>query len=125
MAGQQHAGLSALGVGVSVAALAALTVEELDARGVEISARGLVPNSHLLAGPFSVPPALFAKKWIVLRSSATARCTELMNLAVHFQGGSWRQLRARFRDPTNSTSEWQATACGATRRTRRLDRFDD
>jgi hypothetical protein len=106
-------GIAALGAGTSLLALTALTVSELDAHRQELQTRGLLPDGHLLAVPFSVPPALFATKWIVLRSNdAFPGCTDSMNVAIHLQGGgNWQQLRTRFRNAARGRSEWQAAAC--------------
>jgi hypothetical protein len=72
----------------------------------------LVPSDHLLSGPISVPPGLFAKRWIVLHTpnpGATGRVRS-MQLGYRLDHGHVEYVSLAFRAPDTS-SEWQAEPC--------------
>ena len=71
----------------------------------------LVPADHLLAGPFSVPPMLFARRWILLKSDARVKtCLDRMYLAFQVGDKPAHRLVVQFRDRA-IPSEWQGPQC--------------
>jgi len=72
----------------------------------------LVPADHLLAGPFSVPPKLFAKKWILLKSDGRVKsCLDRLYLGFRAGDKPVQRLIVPFRDRVNTSSEWQRQLC--------------
>ena len=68
------------------------------------------PESHLLGGPFSIGPGLFAKKWIVLETSShlTRACVDRLRVAYRVRSGGEERVWLRFRD---ASSPWQRELC--------------
>ncbi len=72
----------------------------------------LVPSDHLLAGPFSVPPMLFATKWLLVESDARiGACLERMVVTVQAAQRPPQRLLVQFRDKTLTQSRWQSAEC--------------
>jgi len=98
-----------------LAASTALGISEIQvALAADESARiaSLVPSDHLLGGPFSVPPMLFAKKWILLKSDARVKtCLDRMYLAFQAGDKPAQWLMVQFRDRAATWSEWQHPQC--------------
>jgi hypothetical protein len=69
----------------------------------------IFPDNHLLAGPFGVPPALFAKRWIVLNTqdAAKASCIDRVLITYEFPDRRYERVLLKFKRPT----EWQRDAC--------------
>ena len=65
-------------------------------------------DSHLLAVPFSVPPGLFIKKWVLLQSDSAAVTRPLSSaiLTYRFADETAARVRMDLSDATG-TSEWQ------------------
>jgi len=68
------------------------------------------PESHLLGGPFSVGPGLFAKKWIVLETNPnlTRACVERLRVSYRVQSGGEERVWLSIRD---ASSPWQRERC--------------
>ncbi len=69
----------------------------------------LFPDSHLLAGPFAVPPNLFAKKWVLLNTPGGKEvpCIDHLILTYEFEDLPLERVSLHYK----SQSEWQAWAC--------------
>jgi hypothetical protein len=65
-------------------------------------------DSHLLAAPFSVPPRLFIKKWVLIQSdgAAIARPMGSAILSYQLEDNSAARVLVDLSDSTR-TSEWQ------------------
>jgi hypothetical protein len=80
------------------------------------------PGSHLLTVPFSVPPGLFTKKWILINTRRRdAPCAKTMLIDYVVQGGGRERVALTFRRPLDG-SEWQRKSCGAERASPRIKR---
>jgi len=69
----------------------------------------IFPDSHLLAGPFAVPPNLFAKKWVLLNTQGgnDVPCIDHLVLTYEFEDLPFERVFLRYK----SQSAWQARAC--------------
>ena len=111
------------GVGASLNApeLVAFGVLPVHWTGSEATAAGAQPpppdlattvaqalDSHLLAGPFSVPPRLFIKKWVLIQSDVAAVARPLGSAILSYQldDNSAARVLVDLSDATQ-TSEWQ------------------
>lgn len=107
-----------------VVALGAATTAAIGDVGARIDRAGrvrLLPETHLLAVPFAIPPGLFAKRWVLLntRSSATP-CIASMLIDYHVEPGDER-VRLPLRRGA-ALSEWQPEACAGSHSTTRRRR---
>jgi hypothetical protein len=68
------------------------------------------PPAHLFATPFSVPPGLFAKKWVLLNGpeSPAAGCIRSVNIDYDVAGKGRERVLLQF---GRGGSDWQKTAC--------------
>ena len=91
-------------------AVATLSVGQYQDRVSDAKSVKLFPSSHLLAGPFGVPPGLFVKRWVVLntRGAAAKRCIRSAFLNYDTQALGRRRVLLNYRD---GVSEWQENAC--------------
>ena len=82
------------------------------ARAAEGVAR--YPESHLLTVPFSVPPGLFIKKWILVytNSDVAGRCIDRLTLSYQPAPARTEHVLLTFKD---RSSEWQSSGCGRPR----------
>jgi len=93
-------------------AIAPTEIEVAKLREAAPSITGLLPSNHLLAGPFLVPPHLFAKKWILLKSDARVKtCVAQVVISLQVSDKPVQKLLVRFRDRTPNYSEWQQVQC--------------
>jgi hypothetical protein len=71
-----------------------------------------VPAEHLLASPITVPPGLFAKRWLLLYTpdSQKTGCLRRMQLGYRLDDGQVEYVSLTFRDP-KSHSPWQFAVC--------------
>jgi hypothetical protein len=99
-----------IGGTVALASLGTLAVEGLSASARAAGRTAIFPETHLLAGPFGVPPNLFSKKWILLQTSerAKAYCIESMFVTYELEERGWERVLLEFK----SASAWQRAACG-------------
>jgi hypothetical protein len=107
------AGHSPVGAGaalVGAGAAVAIGARELEARAADAEAVSLYPASHLLSLPFSVPPGLAIKRWIVLHTGARVGrgCIRYANLEYVTDRAVQERVRLLFGAPS---SEWQRPAC--------------
>jgi hypothetical protein len=71
----------------------------------------MFPETHLLTLPFSVPPGLFAKRWIVLNTAAGDAAGCINGMMIDFETDTgvkqrvWLQLRG------GEVSAWQRERC--------------
>lgn len=100
----------AVGALGATAGLAGLIAVEEGASADRASHVEPYPESHLLSGPFSVGPGLFAKKWIVLETSpdVTRACVERLRVSYRVQSGHEERVWLGFRD---ASSPWQREHC--------------
>lgn len=104
--------------GVAAAgALGALAVDEAN-QAVERAEQPAAPHTpayydtHLLAVPFSIPPGLFAKRWVTLSTAgAAAPCVRSMIIDYDIEGGKREHVYLPFRTSRNG-SDWQTAECG-------------
>lgn len=102
-------GARAAGGLVTLAATGALAADRVD-RAIESAERvAPFPNQHLFSGEFSVPPGLFAKKWVLLNTegSAGAECLHTAELRYRVDGQREERVRVKFK----RRSDWQRAAC--------------
>ena len=104
-AGRHHGPARAAAVGVAVGAMMA-------GSSAASSGQGLYPDDHLYAVPIAIPPGLFAKRWIVFNTDATANRTCLGRAILDYDTSDHQHERVvlDFRFSANG-SEWQAAAC--------------
>jgi len=95
---------------------APLSVAELSALRIANDNAALealrLPAEHLLASPISVPPGLFAKRWILFYTPDPRKtgCVRRMQLGYRLDEGQVEYVSLRFRE-AQSFSPWQADAC--------------
>jgi hypothetical protein len=100
----------AVGGVASLGAVTALTVSDVKASIDALERPAMFPESHLLAGPFAVPPALSVKKWITLGTpGGSSPCVSDMTLSYEVEGRAREHVYLKFK----VDSEWQARACGS------------
>jgi hypothetical protein len=104
---RHHGPARAAAVGVAVGAMMA-------ASATAASGQDLYPDDHLYAVPIAIPPGLFAKRWIVFNSDASANRTCLGRATLDYDtsGPARERVVLDFRSSANG-SEWQAAACRA------------
>jgi hypothetical protein len=103
-------GVAAAGHAVTLGAATASVVRDHDARVERAESPRLLPESHLLAVPFAIPPGLFAKKWVLLNTRDVATpCITSMLIDYDVEAGNERVLLP-FRSPLDAL-EWQKSAC--------------
>jgi hypothetical protein len=105
------AGRHGLGPGriIAATALAAMAAHEMSGQVDAAEQPPLFPDGHLLAVPFSVPPGLFTKKWIVVEAPPGLKCIISAVLEYETAEGHHERLLATLRD--GGPSEWQPRAC--------------
>lgn len=112
-AASPNATTAAVGAGVGAGAVGALVLDERSetARTAEQAPR--IPELHLLHGPFSVPPGLFAKRWIALETKDGADIPCVDHVTINYSVGAARErVLLQFRSQLYH-SRWQPIACGA------------
>lgn len=69
----------------------------------------LYPDSHLLSGPFSVPPGLFVKRWVLINTvrSQGVPCLHSVTLGYAVNERGDERVRLRFKERT----AWQKLPC--------------
>lgn len=114
LGGGKSTALPTIGGLATAGALAGLVAEHANEVAAGAAQPPPFPDTHLLAVPFSIPPGLFAKRWLVLNTPAEPKlpCVNALRLDYELDTGQVEHVWLRFRDAT-STSEWQAEACGA------------
>jgi hypothetical protein len=109
-----HAGggdeLSAVGGALALGAASSAVASEQAARVDAAEQVPILPQAHLLATPFAVPPGLFTKKWVLLNTrSHETPCIVSMRIDYEVEHGPERVLLVfRRRD---GSSEWQRREC--------------
>ena len=107
---RRPAGAAAAAVG---AVAGAASVGRDIAKGVEAAtAAPMYPETHLLATPFTIPPGLFTKRWIVLSTPGRGNhpCIDSMLLDYTLEDGRRERVWLTFR-PYVGRSEWQSDVC--------------
>jgi len=99
-----------IGGTVALASFGTLIVEGLTDSARAAGKTAIFPETHLLAGPFGVPPGLFTKKWILLQTSERANpyCIDSMFVTYELEERGWERVLLEFK----SASAWQRAACG-------------
>lgn len=97
-------GLAAVGAG------SALVGRELAERARDADAVARFPDTHLLSVPVAIPPGLFVKKWMLLRtkSDVLTRCIDRMTLSIQRGSAAWEHFALMFKVPG---SGWQPKGC--------------
>jgi hypothetical protein len=100
----------ALGATAAAAGLGGLVLASETAAADKAQHVQPFPESHLLAGPFSVGPGMHTKKWIVLQTnpSVTRACVDHIRLQYRVQQDREERVWLTFRD---SGSAWQRELC--------------
>jgi len=98
-----------LGGLAAVSSVAAMQAERTSVATNSVERVAMFPDSHLLAGPFAVPPNLFAKKWVLLntKDGNNVPCIDRLVLTYEFEDLPFERVFLRYK----SKSEWQARAC--------------
>jgi hypothetical protein len=100
-------------IAVALGAATAALAEGQEARVQEAESVHVLPQSHLLALPFAIPPGLFTKKWILLQTrSITAPCVSSLLMDYDVQERGRERVLVRFRHGSDH-SEWQRLVCGS------------
>jgi hypothetical protein len=74
-----------------------------------------LPSTYLLSVPFSIPPGLFAKKWIVLGThDRRTPCVRALLLEYELQDRGSERVLLRFREQGDD-SKWQRHSCVSSR----------
>jgi len=74
------------------------------------TAAATFPPAHLFATPFSVPPGLFAKKWVLLNGPKTLETGCIRSVVLEYNTGKERErVKLHF---SRSSSDWQKADCG-------------
>lgn len=97
---------------LALASLGALLVTDATTPSTSAPTAGLFPGGHLLDGVISVPPGLFAKRWIVFYTPQPKMtgCLRSLQLGYQLDDGQIKYVRLPFRDQ-EARSEWQADTC--------------
>jgi len=103
---------AAAGRVISLPSLHALFANEPAGSPGSAMTRALFPPGYLLGEVISVPPGLFAKRWIVFHTPEprVTGCLRQMQLGYQLDDGQVNYVRLPFRD-RQSRSEWQAGVC--------------
>jgi hypothetical protein len=103
--------VGAAGALVGAGTALAMTAGEMGARASAAETVSLYPGSHLLSLPFSVPPGLAIKRWVVLNSPAKRAlgCISHADLMYTTDRDLHERVRLAFGD---MSSEWQRGVCG-------------
>jgi hypothetical protein len=110
--------LAAVGGAVAAGAATAALVDGQNSHVQSAEGVHLVPQSHLLAIPFAVPPGLFTKKWILLQTrTITSPCISSLLIDYDVQEGGHERVLVKFRSHVDR-SEWQRLVCGGPSRRR-------
>jgi len=104
VAGRSEVG--AIGGLVSIGAAAGLAGKALAHERAALT----FPPAHLLATPFSVPPGLFAKKWVLLNGPKTRDFGCIHSVALEYDSGKGRERVQLYFQRTGS--DWQKAVCG-------------
>jgi hypothetical protein len=93
----------------SLSALAAMQVDRSMSIVDSAEHVNIFPEDHLLAGPFAIPPHLFAKKWILFytKNTSVQPCIDALILTYEFEDRPFERVFLRYKD----YSEWQKEAC--------------
>ena len=103
--------IAAVGGAVAAGSATAALVDRQNRRVQSAEGVPLVPQSHLLAIPFAVPPGLFSKKWILLQTrSLTSPCISSLFIDYDVQEGGHERVLVKFRSDVDR-SEWQRLVC--------------
>lgn len=103
----RRSAVGAVGGLVGLAAVAALWGRAID----DNATAATFPSKHLLATPFSVPPGLFAKKWILLNGPTAGASGCITSVRIEYDVANKGRERV-FLPFSRSGSQWQRGACG-------------
>jgi hypothetical protein len=109
------AGRSPVGAGaalVGAGAAGTLAADQLAERNAAAETVALYPATHLLSLPFSVPPGLAIKRWIVLNTGATKGRSCIRHADLEYVTDSHLRERVRLAF-SDLQSEWQTPICPA------------
>jgi hypothetical protein len=108
---RHHGALRAAGGIVSLASADVLIGDHLQGQAETVEQTPNFSGNHLLALPFDIPPGLFAKRWIVLSTSADPKlgCISAVTLTYELADKTSYQVALAFRN--TASSEWQRAAC--------------
>ncbi len=100
----RNAGLATT-AGAGMVLAASNISEKLDS----IQRARVVPEGHLLSGPFAVPPGLHKQKWLTLYVQKPDAIPFLKKIALTFtyENGATESVLLRLRNPLTSTSVFQ------------------
>ena len=103
--------VAAAGAAVALGSATGLSVTALHDRDERAERVRMLPRSHLLALPFSVPPHLFAKKWLLLNTrDDSTPCVNSLLIDYDLETREHERVSLTFRQPLDA-SEWQRDAC--------------
>jgi hypothetical protein len=114
--------VSTIGGTVAAGSLAWLAVDSMN-QEVEGTEQPATPQnasyfeSHLLSVPFSIPPGLFAKRWVTINTAGGEEvpCVRGVILDYELEGGRKERVYLPFRQGAMQ-SDWQEKACRHRRR---------
>jgi hypothetical protein len=97
---------------VALTSLGALLVNEASTSGALSRTTDVFPAGHLLGADISVPPGLFAKRWILFYTPEpkVTGCLRRMQLGYQLDDGQVHYVLLPFRD-AQARSEWQSEVC--------------
>lgn len=108
----ENRNVRAVGAAVAAGASVAEAATDISQGVAAVDRPPLYPETHLYATPFSVPPGLFTKRWIVLNTPVTPDfpCLTSMLVSYELMDGRKERVWLEFRAPVR-TSEWQKAIC--------------
>lgn len=97
-------------------------IEQLEQINPAVEQAGLFPHRHLLAGPITIAPGQFVRRWLVVftkdpdQTPFVERFFISANVAVGQSPPGMRRYALPFRELLKSTSHWQRRAAKRARR---------
>lgn len=94
---------------VALSGATVLTARTIDTQLDELHRAGLVPQEHLLSETFTIPPGLFTKRWITLRTKRNRDMPYVRSMVItlNYETGPSEAFLLRFRE-FDRPSSWQA-----------------
>lgn len=80
----QNRSVQTIGATAALGAGGVLTAKNFGAAALNLKSEGLVPDNHLLAGDFLVPPGLFTDRWILFNSLDDGSLPYLSKFSLRF-----------------------------------------
>ncbi len=108
VAGSSKDGVKMAGAAGTLGAITALTVSDINKNLNRLEYAKIFPETHLMAGPFLIPPGLFAKKWVLLNTLNHQKTgwVDKFKMTYETETGEKETVKVLFRTNRNY-GEWQ------------------